>query len=162
TDTFSYLFDASALVSADIATGTLLLPGLNSNKSQIAWGAGATAPNLYRAADNTLQIDQGKLILNVQGANAAALNTGEIASFQGPNGTNAIIKTVTFTNGGTAPNIRTYAARGTAASPSGVTSADALGGLSGFGYGATGFSTGGRAQVLFFTSENWSDSAQGA
>src|SRR5262249_46208843 len=142
TDTFNWLWKSDALVSGDLATGCILLPGINSNKSQIAWGTGSTAPNLYRSADNVLTMDQAKLVVNTNGANPAAFLTGEIASFQGVDASNTIIKTVTFNNSGTAPNFRMFAARGTAGSPSAVTSADALGGFSGFGYGSTGFSSG--------------------
>lgn len=53
-------------------------------------------------------------------------------------------------------------ASGTAASPSAVTSNATIGAISARGYGATGYSSVSRAQMLLVTSEAWTDSAQGA
>lgn len=52
-------------------------------------------------------------------------------------------------------------ARDTAGSPSAVLSGDTLGGMNIRGYGATGYSSLGRATFSFRASENWTDSAQG-
>lgn len=53
-------------------------------------------------------------------------------------------------------------ARGTLASPTAVQSGDILGGITLRGYGTTGFSSNGRVRMNGVTTENWTDSAQGA
>jgi hypothetical protein len=52
------------------------------------------------------------------------------------------------------------AARGKPTSPSAVQAGDIIGGLAGRAYGATGFSNGGRAGVIFKANEPWTDTAQ--
>ena len=53
-------------------------------------------------------------------------------------------------------------ARGTAAAPTAVQNGDFLASFSGRGYGATGFSSVGRAALVMQASENWTDTTQGA
>lgn len=53
-------------------------------------------------------------------------------------------------------------AEGTSASKTAVTTDLPLAQLSGFGYGATGYSSAGRAIIRLNAGENWSDAAQGA
>lgn len=53
-------------------------------------------------------------------------------------------------------------ANGTAAAPTALTSGQTIGAFYGFGYGATGYSTSGRAGFTVATSEAWTDTAQGA
>ena len=53
------------------------------------------------------------------------------------------------------------AARGTAASPSGVKANDYIGGLGARAYGATKFTNGWRAAVLLRADQDWTDTAQG-
>ena len=64
--------------------------------------------------------------------------------------------------GGAPPNMIYRRANGTLASPTAVQTDNQLFALGGRGYGATGFSTGGRAAVYAAAAENWSDTAQGA
>ena len=52
-------------------------------------------------------------------------------------------------------------ARGSISSPTAVTADDALLVLSGWGYGATGYSSGGRANIRLVATETWTDTAQG-
>lgn len=52
-------------------------------------------------------------------------------------------------------------ALGTKASPSAVTSGTLMGGFALRGYGATAFTTGARAYLIGYASENWTDAAQG-
>src|SRR3989338_4202773 len=52
-------------------------------------------------------------------------------------------------------------ARGSISSPTAVTADDALLVLSGLGYGATGYSSGGRANIRLVATETWTDTAQG-
>ena len=61
----------------------------------------------------------------------------------------------------TTSNITMRQARGTAGFPTAVQNNDILGIVAVFGYGATGYSSGGRGQVRFSTIENWTDTAQG-
>lgn len=63
---------------------------------------------------------------------------------------------------GGAPTIHGRRAAGTAASPTAVQSGDNLLNITGFGYGATGYSSGARARIFFTAAENWTDTAQGA
>lgn len=53
------------------------------------------------------------------------------------------------------------AAAGTASSPSALTGGMAIGQFSAFGFGASAYSSGARAQIAFLAAEPWSDSAQG-
>ncbi len=53
------------------------------------------------------------------------------------------------------------AARGTILAPSAVQTDDILGGLAVRGYGTSGFSPGGRGQVVFKAAEPWTDNANG-
>jgi hypothetical protein len=62
---------------------------------------------------------------------------------------------------GAVPNITFRFARGTAAASTAAQNGDPLGIVAAFGYGATGYSSGGRAQVRFGAIENWTDTAQG-
>lgn len=50
----------------------------------------------------------------------------------------------------------------TAASKSAVQNGDSIGSISAFGYGATGYASGGRAALNLAATEAWSDTAQGA
>jgi len=59
------------------------------------------------------------------------------------------------------PNFMFRRARGTAAAPTAVQSGDGLLFLVARGYGATGFSSSGRANISMYAAENWSDTAQG-
>lgn len=52
-------------------------------------------------------------------------------------------------------------ARGTPSLPTAVQLNDTLGIFQAFGYGATGYSSGYRAGVVFWSAENWTDAAQG-
>lgn len=53
-------------------------------------------------------------------------------------------------------------ANGTRAVPTAVATTNALGGVVARGYGATGYSAGGRVGLFFRATENWSDTVQGA
>jgi hypothetical protein len=64
--------------------------------------------------------------------------------------------------GNAPPNMIYRRANGTLASPTAVQTDNQLFALGGRGYGATGFSAGGRAAVYAAAAENWSDTAQGA
>ena len=59
-------------------------------------------------------------------------------------------------------NFITRRANGTAASPTALVADNNIFQFAARGYGATGYSTGGRAQFSFLASENWTDTAQGA
>ena len=59
------------------------------------------------------------------------------------------------------PNFQFRRARGTASSPSAVMSGDGILFLVGKGYGATGFSSAGRANLSMYAAHDWSDTAQG-
>lgn len=76
------------------------------------------------------------------------------------NDTNTLINSYSY---GTSANnyLRFYRGLGTAASPSAVTATKVLGGVTAWGYGATGFSSAYRAGIVFTTTEDWTDSAQG-
>ncbi len=52
-------------------------------------------------------------------------------------------------------------ANGTPSSPTAVLSGEGIGAFGARGYGATGFSGGNRARILFSAAENWTDTAQG-
>ncbi|MBV8848099.1 MAG: DUF2793 domain-containing protein [Methylobacteriaceae bacterium] len=54
------------------------------------------------------------------------------------------------------------AGNGTAVSPTALTSGKAIGGLAWFGYGATGFSASGRANISAVAAETWTDTTQGS
>lgn len=64
--------------------------------------------------------------------------------------------------GNAPPNMIYRRANGTLASPTAVQTDNQLFALGGRGYGATGFSSGGRAAVYAAAAENWNDTAQGA
>src|SRR5262249_33725745 len=63
--------------------------------------------------------------------------------------------------GSGAGNLTMRSARGTKAAPTPTQAADTLGAIAGFGYGATGYSAGGRALITLRAAENWTDTAQG-
>ncbi|RVD52958.1 hypothetical protein [Mesorhizobium sp. M7A.F.Ca.ET.027.03.2.1] len=71
------------------------------------------------------------------------------------------LQITSYTSTPTSGPIIAQRARGTSTSPTAVQSGDTLAGISARGYGATAFSTLGRAGFTFRASENWSDTAQG-
>ncbi len=84
-------------------------------------------------------------ILNIAGAGGTVLT---IDNFSGA--------------GGNSPKINGRAARGTSSVPTAVQSGDVLTQLTGYGYGATGYSSAASAAVVLFAQENWTDAAQGS
>ncbi len=64
--------------------------------------------------------------------------------------------------GGAPPNIIFRRANGTIAAPTAVTTDNQLFAIGGRGYGASGFSAGGRAALFGAAAEPWTDTAQGA
>ncbi len=79
----------------------------------------------------------------------AASNTAPVAFFD------------VYSNVLTALPVAYRAARGTMLAPSAVQPDDILGGLAVRGYGTSGFSPGGRGQVVFKAAEPWTDTAHG-
>src|SRR5439155_5580384 len=92
-------------------------------------------------------------------ATTAITNTG--LQIVGADATNISADIDSFGTGAV-PLYDCRAARGTAASPSAVQALDALCAFSAFGYGATEYSSGRRAQMSFLAIKNWTDAAQGA
>jgi hypothetical protein len=78
----------------------------------------------------------------------------------GKTNTQAVVLVNGFGASGT-PTVRGSRALGTPSAPSAVAAADLLVSLSGTGYGATGFASGGRGVVAIAAAESWTDSAQG-
>jgi len=77
------------------------------------------------------------------------------------NGSRIEIRGWNATATGTAPDVAGVRARGTEGSPSAVLSGDVLMQLHGYGYGATGYSSGARSALALAAAENWTDTAQG-
>lgn len=63
--------------------------------------------------------------------------------------------------GGSEATFTSRFSRGTSAAPGAVLSADALGSLAAYGYGATGYSAAARGSVSILAAENWDDTSQG-
>lgn len=93
----------------------------------------------------------------------SSVTTGSAGSgsliIQGANNTERI-KIYSAGASGGGPLINLFSFRGSIASPTATQSGDIIGGLSGGGYGATGYS-GNCYGILQYASENWTDSAQG-
>jgi hypothetical protein len=100
----------------------------------------------------------GVLTLNTTSAAAPTPVANTILHVVGSNNAELQIDS-TGTGGDSSIQIRH--ARGTAGTPSALQSGDLIGGVGYAGYGATGYSSG-RAAVLGYTRENWTDAAQGA
>jgi hypothetical protein len=77
-------------------------------------------------------------------------------------GANATTNRLTMDAFGAVNSLLFQRADGTAASPTAIQSQDVIGSILAFGYGATGYSSGSRANMQFFADQNWTDAAQGA
>jgi hypothetical protein len=76
-------------------------------------------------------------------------------------GANATINVVALDSFGANNTLAMRRSDGTAASPTALQQNDAIGGIFGFGYGATGYSSANRVAIQLFADQNWSDTAQG-
>jgi hypothetical protein len=94
--------------------------------------------------------------------NAAALPAAVGGTSFRIGGANATTNRLTMDAFGAVNSLLFQRADGTAASPTAVQSQEALGSILAFGYGATGYSSGSRANMQFFADQNWTDTAQGA
>jgi hypothetical protein len=94
--------------------------------------------------------------------NAAALPAAVGGTSFRIGGANATTNRLTMDAFGAVSSLLFQRADGTAASPTAVQSQEALGSILAFGYGATGYSSGSRANMQFFADQNWTDTAQGA
>ena len=77
-------------------------------------------------------------------------------------GADSVASGINFDSFAIQTNFITRRANGTAASPTALAANNTIFQFAARGYGATGYSTGGRAQFLFAASEDWTDTAQGA
>ncbi|CAB4214171.1 hypothetical protein UFOVP1459_19 [uncultured Caudovirales phage] len=88
--------------------------------------------------------------------------TGTLAHFANATDTSAVLL---LDSHGTASGLRNEItfrrSRGTAASPSALTSGNQIGAITGYGYGASAYSATSRASIIMNASENWTASAQG-
>jgi hypothetical protein len=135
---------------------TIASSGALSANTIIKGGGAGSAPVNSKATDNGSQ-----LTLNYNTASAPAGPTGTIFQIAQVDGSQARFIIDGFGTGSN-PNLTFRTARNTAASPSAMQSGDGLGLFSGFGYGATGYSSAARSQIAFFATENWTDTSQGA
>lgn len=97
--------------------------------------------------------------INLNAASLPAAITG--TSFR-IGGANATLNRLTMDSFGSENSLITQRADGTAASPTAVQANDNIGRILAFGYGATGYSSGNRANMQMFAEQNWTDTAQGA
>jgi hypothetical protein len=127
-------------------TGTGVVTALGINTGS-AGAFGVTNLAQTWSAVQTISLNAGALPaatanFRVGGANATS-NILVLDSFGGNN------------------NLAMRRSDGTAASPTALQSTDVIGGLFGFGYGATGYSAANRVAIQIFAEQNWTDTAQG-
>ena len=89
---------------------------------------------------------------------ATAPATGTNLWVTGADATGSVVAIDSF---GSFPILTFRRSDGTSASPTAVAANVSIGGISGFGYGATGYSSTARASIGFNTAESWTDTSQG-
>jgi hypothetical protein len=97
----------------------------------------------------------------VQNLNAGAVPTAPAGTTFHMFGADASAAGLTFDTVGGNGVFNFRRAQGTNASKTALTTGAQMGNIRAWGYGATGYSGGQRAQMAFFASENWSDTVQG-
>lgn len=120
--------------------------GLTFNPSGPFLGIGSTAP------DSPLTINS-----NITAAPAAIAGTA--FHYIAADAANGKFLSDAFGNNNTLAFRR---ADGTNASPTAVQTNEVIGAVTAYGYGATGYSNGARAQISLAAGENWTDTAQGS
>lgn len=110
------------------------------------FGIGTTAPG------------QRLVVSANAGTLPAVIASDAVLGISGADGDNARLTVDAF---GGSPLFSFRRAQGTVASKTAVQSGNILGLFGAVGYGATGYSSGRRAGVGFYASENWTDTAQG-
>lgn len=151
---------ALGLGTGDSPTFTgMTLSGLTSTRVVYAGVGGA----LSNSASLTFNSGTGELsaalsTFNNSGGTLTAPVAGTVAHIGGGASANAFFTTDAF-NG--IPGIYTQRANGTVGSKSAVQSGNIISGWFAGGYGATAYSSSGRASLRVLAAENWTDSAQG-
>jgi len=130
-------------------TGTTLILTLDSSQNASFVGH----VGIGQTADATTP-----LVSTLNGTAAPAALSGTSIQAVGANSTTSRILIDSFA---ASPALNLRRANGTNASKSAVTTDDQIGSIGALGYGATGYPTGGRANLLFCAAEAWSDTAQG-
>jgi hypothetical protein len=105
--------------------------------------------------------ESGRLITSANAAPLPAPLTGTQLHVGGLDAASTRILLDTFGDNTVAPTMVFRHARGTAAAPTALQSGDLLLNVASFGYGATGYAATTRAGFAAYTTQNWTDSAQG-
>ena len=140
---------------ASFTQGSVIFAGtsgvFSQNNSQLFWdntnnrlGIGTTSPT-------------STITLSLNTAAPPATASGTLVHAAGADGVAPRIFIDSFANNG---QLSLRRANGTAASPSALAANDTIGGIYGFGYGATGYSSN-RASISILAAEAWTDAAQG-
>lgn len=156
----------NAASSLTTSSGALTMTSAAAATWSTAAGAlaisGKTGVNLQYDGSTKLSVATGGVsVTGTVDASSTGAFVGGLASTT--TGSSSVIKSIGYSNGAgvVQGQFAGYSAQGTAGSPSGVTNNTVLASFAGVGYGATGFSAT-MAYIRFSTSEDWTDSAQGA
>ena len=175
TGTGSTVLSASPTLSGvvSIAAGTALLPALipTSDPNTGLW---------FPAADTVAISTSGVEAVRINAAGDVGIGTASpstkltvnantvLPATAPPTGTNlwvtgvdATASRITIDAFGSTPSLSLRQSAGTAASPTASQLNTQIGNLTGFGYGATAYSTTARASLNFYAAESWTDTAQG-
>jgi hypothetical protein len=112
-----------------------------------------TRLGIGQAADATTS-----LVVTTNTTAAPAGLSGTVAQVVGADGTTARLFVDAFAG---TPALNLRRANTTNAAKSAVVTDDQIGSIGAIGYGATGYASGGRANILFCAAQNWSDTVQG-
>ena len=175
TGTGSTVLSASPTLSGvvSIAAGTALLPALipTSDPNTGLWFPAADTVAISTSGVEAVRINAAgdvgigtaspstKLTVNANTVlPATAPPTGTNLWVTGADATGSVVVIDSF---GSFPVLNFRRSQGTAAAPTALTTDISIGGIGGFGYGATGYTSAARASIGFNTAESWTDTAQG-
>lgn len=138
---------STLLQATGVASGTLSLPA-------------ATDTLVGRATTDNLS-NKTFTNLTTVNSNAAALPAGPTGTVLQVGAADTVSTRAVIDAFAGSPALTFRRADTSAASPSAVQIGEGVGNVSGFGYGATGYSSTGRGIVKFTATQNWSDTVQG-
>lgn len=143
---------ANATIKGRTTAGTGAPEDLTAAQARAVLSLGTAALKNTGTSGNNIPLLDGA---NLFSGTTLLTDTLSIAS------NNQGLQITSYSNTPTSGPIVAQRARGNSGAPTAVLSGDVIAGIQGRGYGATSFSTLGRAGFTFRASENWSDAVQG-
>lgn len=144
------------------AYGTLVVDGAMNATGNVTSLNNISAGPLGQLSGNTLVVSGSAKASSAVVAGNATVPTAISGTLLHVVGADSVLPRIVVDAFAASPAVNFRRSNGSAASPSAVITNDILFNLTAFGYGATGYSGGGRVGVLGYAAETWTDTAQGA